>query len=50
LPILFVLTSGLHVHYLVSNLVAIAVLTIIRFLVSDGLIWSKQLPEVPLAS
>jgi dolichol-phosphate mannosyltransferase len=42
LPILFLLTSGLHIHYLLSNLVAIGLLTVTRFLVSDGLIWPRS--------
>ena len=44
LPMLFVLTSGLHVHYLVSNLLAIGVLTAVRFVVADGVIWKGQAP------
>lgn len=39
IPILYVLTSGLHVHYLVSNLLAIGVLTLLRFTVADSVIW-----------
>jgi dolichol-phosphate mannosyltransferase len=39
LPILFALTTGLRVHYLASNLLAIGLLTAIRFVFSDRLIW-----------
>lgn len=46
LPILFGLTSGLHFHYLLSNLLAIGVLTIARFLISDSIIWPKRLVQV----
>lgn len=43
LPIMFLLTSGLHLHYLASNLIAIGFLTAVRFLVSDGIIWPRRL-------
>jgi dolichol-phosphate mannosyltransferase len=42
LPILYVLTSLHGVHYLLSNLVAIATVFGGRYLVSDLLIWRKQ--------
>jgi len=48
LPMLFVLTSGLHVHYLLSNLVAIGVLTAVRFVVADGVIWKAPVPAAAL--
>jgi dolichol-phosphate mannosyltransferase len=51
LPVLFVLTSGLHLHYLLSNLLAIGVLTAVRFVVADRVIWRAAMPSVvdPLA-
>lgn len=42
LPVMFVLTSGLHIHYLVSNAVALVLTTVLRFLISDSLIWSTR--------
>jgi dolichol-phosphate mannosyltransferase len=48
LPILFVLTSGLHLHYLLSNLLAIGVLTAVRFVVADTVIWKAPVPSVVL--
>jgi putative flippase GtrA len=39
LPLLFVLTSGLHIHYLLGNLITLAALTLARFALSDRLIW-----------
>jgi putative flippase GtrA len=42
LPVMFVLTSGLHVHYLVSNVIALVLSTVVRFLLSDGFIWSGR--------
>ena len=37
IPILFVLTSGLGVHYLVSNLLSLLALTVLRFAIADSL-------------
>ena len=47
LPILYLLTSGLHIHYLVSNPIALMATFAIRYLVSDSLIWSRpeRLPQ-----
>jgi dolichol-phosphate mannosyltransferase len=45
LPMLFVLTSGLHLHYLISNLLAIGVLTAVRFVVADRVIWKAPVPS-----
>lgn len=42
LPILYVLTSLLHVHYLVSNLVGLLVIFAGRYAVSDLLIWRTR--------
>ncbi|MGH7691812.1 MAG: GtrA family protein [Candidatus Dormibacteria bacterium] len=39
LPLLFALTSLAHVNYLLSNLVAISVFMLVRFLISDLWIW-----------
>jgi putative flippase GtrA len=39
LPILYLLTSLLTVHYLFANLVAIAAMTGLRFFVADLVIW-----------
>ena len=41
-PMLFVLTSMLGMHYLVSNLLTLVVLTVLRFVVSDGWIWRAR--------
>ena len=40
-PLLVLLTSGLGIHYLVSNLLSLAALTVIRFGVADVWIWAK---------
>jgi dolichol-phosphate mannosyltransferase len=39
LPVFAVLTSGLHLHYLVANLGALLAVFALRYAVSDGLIW-----------
>lgn len=39
LPVLFVLTSVVGINYLLSNLVAIAIFMLVRFVVADGWIW-----------
>lgn len=41
-PMLVVLTSVLGIHYLVSNLISLATLTIIRFVVADSWIWARH--------
>jgi putative flippase GtrA len=38
-PMLAVIVEGLGVHYLVANLVTIALLTLLRFAVADRLLW-----------
>ena len=40
-PLLFVLTTGLGIHYLASNILTLVALTVIRFVVADGWIWAK---------
>ena len=43
-PILALLTSTFHIHYLISNLVSLGVLVLLRFAVADSLIWGKTAP------
>ncbi|MDX6644777.1 MAG: hypothetical protein QOK40_504 [Miltoncostaeaceae bacterium] len=40
-PMLFALTTGIGINYLVSNFIALASLTILRFGVADGWIWAE---------
>jgi dolichol-phosphate mannosyltransferase len=40
-PLLFLLTSGFGMHYLLSNLISLVTLTILRFAVADSWIWHK---------
>jgi glycosyltransferase involved in cell wall biosynthesis len=40
-PLLVVLTSGLGINYLISNLISLLSLTVLRFGVSDSWIWAE---------
>jgi putative flippase GtrA len=44
LPLLQVLTAGLHWNYLVANLLTLVVFTVLRFLIADLIIWSRPTP------
>jgi dolichol-phosphate mannosyltransferase len=46
-PVLALLTSFLGVNYLVSNFLTLVVLFLLRFLVSDRLIWNAREPDSP---
>lgn len=41
-PIIFTLTTGMGVHYLLSNLFSILALTLFRYMVADVWIWKKE--------
>ena len=45
LPLLQVLTAGLHMNYLVANLISLVALTVLRFVIADLLIWSRPTPR-----
>lgn len=40
-PLLALLVSGLGMHYLIANLLTLVLMTLVRFAISDGLIWSS---------
>lgn len=40
-PLLAILISGLGVHYALANLVSLILMTLVRFAISDHLIWSR---------
>lgn len=42
LPIMWVLTSVLGVHHLISNVISLGVVTIARFWASDSFIWGSK--------
>lgn len=44
LPLLQFLTAGFpHMNYLIANLLTLVLLTLVRFLIADSLIWSNRL-------
>jgi dolichol-phosphate mannosyltransferase len=43
-PLLIALTSGLGVHYVLSNVISLASLTLLRFALADSWIWAKEHP------
>jgi dolichol-phosphate mannosyltransferase len=43
-PLLILLTSGLGIHYVVSNVLSLVVLTLARFALADTFIWAKAPP------
>src|SRR5918999_6356818 len=44
-PLLILLTSGLGVHYVVSNVISLVTLTLLRFALADTWIWAKADPS-----
>jgi dolichol-phosphate mannosyltransferase len=43
-PLLVLLTSGLGIHYVVSNVLSLVGLTLVRFALADTWIWAKAAP------
>jgi dolichol-phosphate mannosyltransferase len=43
-PLLVLLTSGFGIHYVVSNVLSLLVLTLVRFALADTWIWAKRPP------
>jgi dolichol-phosphate mannosyltransferase len=43
LPLLQLLTAGLHMNYLVANLITLVLLTLVRYLLADSVIWSNRI-------
>ena len=43
-PVIYALTSLLGIYYILSNLISLAILTVIRFLLADNLIWGAPKP------
>jgi dolichol-phosphate mannosyltransferase len=48
-PMMYTLTSGLHVHYLESNFISLIALMMLRFTTADRWIWGTSRPEAPEA-
>ena len=41
-PMIYLMTTLMGVHYVISNLVSLVVLTVLRFLLADNLIWGQK--------
>jgi dolichol-phosphate mannosyltransferase len=48
IPLLALLTSGLHIYYLISNAITLLVLFALRFVLSDQFIWKES--DLPTAA
>ena len=46
-PIIFMLTSWFGVHYLASNLISLALMTVLRYVLADNLIWGRDTSPMP---
>ena len=44
-PIMYVLTTLLGVYYVVSNLASLVIMTVLRFLLADNIIWGQKSPQ-----
>ena len=44
-PLLILLTSGVGVHYVISNVISLVTLTLVRFALADTWIWAKADPR-----
>ena len=49
-PLLVLLTSGLGIHYVVSNVISLLALTLVRYGLADTWIWAKAGREVMFSS
>jgi dolichol-phosphate mannosyltransferase len=41
-PMIYLLTTVIGIYYIVSNLASLAILTVLRFALSDNIIWGKK--------
>jgi glycosyltransferase involved in cell wall biosynthesis len=46
-PIIYALTSLAGLHYVLSNLISLALLTVVRFIFADNIIWGQGSGQVP---
>jgi dolichol-phosphate mannosyltransferase len=44
-PMIYLFTAILGIFYVISNLISLAILTVVRFAFSDAIIWKQALPE-----
>jgi putative flippase GtrA len=40
-PVIYLMTTGLGIYYVISNAVSLVILTALRFVLADNIIWSK---------
>jgi dolichol-phosphate mannosyltransferase len=45
-PLIYLMTSVMHIFYVLSNLVSLILLVIARFFFSDSLIWGQKSPKI----
>ncbi len=48
-PIIYGMTTGLGIHYVISNLFSLGLLTVGRFFLADAWIWGKSKKKTPAA-
>ena len=44
-PMIYLFTAIMGIFYVVSNLISLAILTVVRFAFSDSIIWKQALPD-----
>ncbi len=47
-PLIYLMTSLMHIYYVLSNLVSLVLLTVLRFIFADNLIWGSKSPLAKL--
>ena len=45
-PMIYLMTAVMGIFYVISNLISLAILTVIRFALSDSFIWKQASPEL----
>jgi dolichol-phosphate mannosyltransferase len=46
-PLIYIMTSLFAVHYIISNLISLVLLTGVRFLTADSMIWGRTMANSP---
>jgi dolichol-phosphate mannosyltransferase len=46
-PLIFVMTTWFGIHYLASNLISLALMTVVRFVLADSIIWGQKASTSP---
>ena len=42
-PLIYIMTSLFSIHYVISNLISLVLLTVLRFMTADSMIWGKTM-------